>query len=634
MVVGCMAPGLSGGFILDDSENFSALARYLAGDLTWEGAVFGNQSGPLGRPLAMASFAIDATIFGLDPSAFLRTNLAIHLACAGLVYPLAYRLLAAPGRTSLGPLPWVALGVAFVWAALPIHVSVVLYAVQRMALLSGFFLLAALLAYVVGRQRLHEGRDGWKLAMFAAFPALTALAVLSKENGALAPLIAAAIEVGWFARASRPNETRVRTAFFGLFLVLPALLALIAVGIAPDRFFGAYETRSFTLSERLLTQPRVLWDYMRQILLPFGPGMGLIHDDYPKSISMTNPPATLLAILAWLVLLAGAWRARGASPRVLGGLLIFLAAHAMESTVLPLELYFEHRNYIASLGILIAAVGAGELVASRLAGTTDAFRRALGVTAIVLPMAFAGATFARASVWGDPDARMAQAIQTSPHSPRLRSQLAVAAAQSGDLEGALSHIHEATLGPSAPPERTLDLWRVLASCLATRSLDHTDILSRLADSRAPVVSLSEMVAFDALASRIETGQCAWPTAAQAESIGIAMLAFTRQRDTEHQAWRTRYGLARLIASQGRLDEAAAIAQAVWRDSAWNPGVGILVFQLNASREDLPACRRTLDQLRAHASPRDLALQRALVQFEAFVAETAAPRPDAAPGTTP
>jgi hypothetical protein len=113
-----------------------------------------------------------------------------------------------------------------------------------------------------------------------------------------------------------------------------------------------------------------------------------------------------------------------------------------------------------------------------------------------------------------------------------------------------------------------------------------------------------------------------------------MLAFTRQRDTEHQAWRTRYGLARLIASQGRLDEAAAIAQAVWRDSAWNPGVGILVFQLNASREDLPACRRTLDQLRAHASPRDLALQRALVQFEAFVAETAAPRPDAAPGTTP
>jgi hypothetical protein len=138
-----------------------------------------------------------------------------------------------------------------------------------------------------------------------------------------------------------------------------------------------------------------------------------------------------------------------------------------------------------------------------------------------------------------------------------------------------------------------------------------------------------MVSFEALAMRIEGAQCNWPSAAQAIVIGQAMLAHTRQSSTEHEVWRVRYFTARLLASTGDLDAAASLAERAWADSAWNAGVGILVFQLHASREDTVACRRTLDQLKATVGAGDRRGQEAIASFEAHVIDAesrgAAPR---------
>jgi hypothetical protein len=620
LVVLAYWPGLSGGFLLDDLENFSPIGRMVAGDLTWQGAVFGNRSGPLGRPLSMASFAADAHLFGLDSRAFLRTNLAIHLGCALLVFLLLRRLLALAPQATSGRIAWIALGLAFVWAVLPIHVSVVLYAVQRMALLSALFVFAALLVFVIARQRLRDGQPGWALPLFVGFPLLTALAMLSKENGALAPLIAGAIELAWFRKTRSLRERRYRSLFFGLFLGLPAVLALVGLVVAPERFLGGYEVRTFTLAERLLTQPRVLWDYVQHIVLPFGPAMGLIHDDYPKSTTLLSPLATLVAIVAWIAALALAWRLRSTAPAVLGGLLIFLTAHAMESTIFPLELYFEHRNYVAAVGVLIAVAGLVGAGHSRLGATTPAFRQALIAAALLMPLTFAAATFARAMVWGDPQARMTQALATSPHSPRLRAQLAIAVAEKGDLSGALEHIDSVASGPTAPPARTLDLWRIVSACFANESMEGDGALPNAIEAATPRIALTEMVSFEAIAQRVEGGQCAWPTPAQAIELGQAMLEATRQEKTTHEVWRVRYNVARLLASIGDLAAAAGVAEQAWSDSGWNGGVGVLVFQLHASLGDLAACRKTLEQLRAHSSPNDLALTKAIEQFAAFLAD--------------
>jgi hypothetical protein len=223
-------------------------------------------------------------------------------------------------------------------------------------------------------------------------------------------------------------------------------------------------------------------------------------------------------------------------------------------------------------------------------------------------------------VWGDPQVRMAQALATSPTSPRLRSQLAATVAETGDLAGALEHIEKAASGPAAPPARTLDLWRILSACLAKASLAETMVVETATAAATPRIALTEMVSFEALAQRIEGGQCAWPSAAQAIELGRAMLAHTRQPAAAHEVWRVRYNLARLLASTGDLGAAAALAQQAWADSRWNKGVGVLVFQLHASLGDLAACRATLERLRAHAGPDDLAMNKAIAQFEAFLAD--------------
>jgi len=627
IIVWAFLPGLSAGFQLDDGENFKALHRYLAGDITTSAVLTGNRSGPLGRPVAMASFLLDARLWGVDPVAFLRTNVVLHLLCAALVALVAARLLLR--QTDLGAGAAALAGIAFAlwWASLPIHASVVLYAVQRMAILSTLFVLAALACYVAGRVRIEQGRSGWFPLWFVLFPAFTLLAALSKENGVLAPALAAAIEIGWFRNRRTLVEHRRRLAFFGLFLVLPGLVAVAALVADPSIVMAGYAARDFTLAERLLTQPRILWDYVGQILLPFGPSMGLIHDDLQKSQSLLQPPATLLTLLAWLGVVAGAFAARRVAPGVLGGVLLFLAGHIVESTVLPLELYFEHRNYLPSAGVLVAVASLAIAAGKRLPTPTVAFARTGPILALAMLLTYAAATHARARVWGDPAVREAQAVAQNPHSPRLRARLAVAAASAGDLPGALEHIAMAASAPSPPSPRTLALLRLTAACLSDRPLPDPGPLEV---ARAPAqqrILLAEMAAFESLAQRTETRACRWPVAADALAVGYAMLEGSPQDATDHEMWRTRYNVARLLASQSDFGAAAREAQAAWEASAWNAGVGVLVFQLHATRGDLAASRATLQRLRETVGSGDLATMRAIGQFEAYVDSLATPSGD-------
>lgn len=618
LVLAVFWPGLSGGFLLDDFENFESLRRYLAGDVSWSSVVWGNASGPLGRPLSMLTFLADATRSGMDPAAFLFTNLVLHLGCGVLLALLIVRLLGVDPQFAGRNAVLVGCAIALLWSLLPLHVSVVLYAVQRMAILSAFFVFAALLVYVVGRERLSLGQKGWFGLMFVCFPLLTACAVLAKENGAVAPLMAGVIELAWYRRSRGALEARWRATFFVAFVLLPAIGVLSLLVANPAALLGGYEIRSFSLVERLLTQPRVLWEYVRHIVLPFGPAMGLIHDDFPKSTGLLQPITTLLAIAAWALAFVLAWRVRRTAPALLGGLGLFIAAHAVESTFLPLELYFEHRNYLAAPGILLACAAVGGLISARVAAPSAAFRRTLVAAAFALPLVFAVATFARASLWGDPPARMQQALDHSPSSPRLRSQLAVAAAEKGDLAGALAHIDAVAAGPASPPRRTLDLWRILSACLANQALGGDTLVAAIAAAELPRITLTEMVSFEALAKRVEDAACQWPSAGQAIMIGHAMLAQSRQSPSTHEVWRVRYFTARLIASTGDLDSAVALAEQSWADSAWNAGVGILVFQLHASRGDVVACRRTLEQLKVTVGDGDHRGQEAIARFESHV----------------
>ena len=224
------------------------------------------------------------------------------------------------------------------------------------------------------------------------------LGLLSKENAILLPLYLAVIEwCLWRQDAQRRRTTRRRRAatwFFAVTLLAPLLVGLALFAWQPGLLLDGYASRPFTLGERLLTEARVLWFYVGLVLLPTPARLGLYHDDIATSTGLLEPWTTLLALDGWLVVLMAALLLRRRAPAFTFGVLWFLAGHALESTVVPLEIAHEHRNYLPSFGLLFAAVYG----VARFARHTGN-RRVYAALGLAAALALGFGTFGRAASW-------------------------------------------------------------------------------------------------------------------------------------------------------------------------------------------------------------------------------------------
>lgn len=610
-------PGLAGPLVLDDHPNLEPVARWLAEQTSLHAAIFDNRSGPLGRPLAMASFVADASLFGFDPWHFKLTNVLVHFGTGLLVFLLLQRLL--PMDPSLGRhAHWLAPALALAWLLLPIQVSSVLYVVQRMALLAAFFMVASLLAFVVARAAIDRGQRWGHALLWIGVPMLTLLGAYSKENGVLALPLAAVIEWLYFRRG-RWSGPRSVTLFFVAFVALPGAIALGFLAWKPEFLLAGYITRDFTLAERLLTQPRVLWDYVGSIVVPVTPGLGLFNDDYPVSTGWLRPWTTVPAILAWLGLVVAAASVRGRHPAILAGVLFFLVGHAVESSAWPLEIHFEHRNYLPALGVLLAVSGLAVALLERLPSPSAAFRRAAPILGLLLLAVLAWGTHARAVSWSSLEAFFAQAERASPNSPRLQSFLAGLAADRGDLAASLDHIARMEQGLSPSLAVVAPLWRVLAHCL-TNQPQGPDLLDELERrAQGPIRSYAGVV-WESLSQRLEAGPCPGLDESRFARIVSTWVLDNPVDRTWHDSWRPRMNLGRFLASRGDIELAAEIIDEAWRDSAWNRGLGVLNFQLHASLGDERRCTEILEILERSRGTGDLVFDRALDQFRTALEE--------------
>jgi protein O-mannosyl-transferase len=328
----------------------------------WRIAALSSDAGLYYRPVAMLTFALNHVVFGAFSAIQLKaTNLAIHLLLGALLYFFVLALLQTPAlrahRPDAHPAQLVAVIAASLWLLHPIHVSTVLYAVQRMAQLSAVFTLAGLLVYTRYRLRWADrgAGPGELLAASIWLVLLGAFAVLSKENGALLPWLIAVVEVTLF-RGVWCGQSQRRVVVLGwCAFLLPLLLAAFIAIFSPEVFSGRFGGREFTLEQRLLTQGRVLWQYLAWLLVPNVLDMGFFQDDIPISRGLLSPLSTLLAVLAWagVIVACVLWHKR--YPLFAFACLFYLVAHSMESTVFPLEMAFEHRNYLPSMGLAVLA---------------------------------------------------------------------------------------------------------------------------------------------------------------------------------------------------------------------------------------------------------------------------------------
>jgi len=420
LVVLLFWPGVSGGFIFDDHHNIVTNNNIQIKDLStaslWQAAQ-GYSGGT--RQLAMLSFALNAYWAGIDPWAYKVTGLLVHAFNAVLVFFLALRLVAFSPRIAPRQQRMAALALALVWALHPIQVSSALYVVQRMETLCFTFLFVALLMYLQARGqqiRLGRSRPGLWLGILLA----ATLAALSKESAVLLPLFCLGLEASVLRFASaRPGQQRFWQVLYGVGCV-SGLLVFVFWALPHYYSAEAYVGRDFNTDERLLTQARVLWLYVQQMLLPLPHTLYFYYDDLAISTGLLQPISTLPAVLGWLVVLglAVCWRHR--FPLFALGTFWFFAAHFITSNLIGLELVFEHRNYFALFGILLICV---EVIA-RLPVRDGPTIKYVGVAVLVVGISFLGAV--RAATWGNILLLATDMSQANPNSARAGMDMGVA----------------------------------------------------------------------------------------------------------------------------------------------------------------------------------------------------------------
>lgn len=402
-------PGLNGIFLVDDIYNLNTLNRD-GGVSDWNAVlhfVFGNNSGMLGRPVSMLSFLIDDFAYPGSVISYRYTNLMIHCLVGVVAFLYMWTLLRASLVAERIALQVGLIGLGL-WLLLPLNVSTTLYIIQRMTQLSALFTLLGLVVFVYGRQIARKELVKGRLVAFFGLYGCAFLAVLSKENGALIFGLALITELSIAYSRKEKSDCYI----LGI-TILPIILGGLFFLYKWESITRS-SVRDFSTLERLMTESRIIWDYLKKIILPISGKMGLAQDDIIISRGFFTPITTAFSILAHLLLIGLAVYFRKKYIWLFFGVMGFYIGHLLESTVIPLELYFEHRNYLPSVFICFSLA---MLMWSRLGNTgIVVLCFLLAISALVLKQ--------RAEIWGNPKAQIYIWAQEHPDSVRARTMYA------------------------------------------------------------------------------------------------------------------------------------------------------------------------------------------------------------------
>ncbi len=440
----CYAGALQGPFVFDDLPEIveNPNIRRL-------GALFGSLEAwrhlPV-RVVGYATFAVNHGLGGLAPAGYHAVNVAIHVGCAMLVLVLVRLVFEtprmrssriAPQSTAIG---FVA-GVAFV--AHPLQTQGVTYVVQRFASLATLFYLGAAVAFTWWRLGVERGslsRRG-RMGGYALVLCLVVLAMRTKEVAFTAPIVLVLLEVaffGWPGRSALP-----RLVLLGATLAVIPLALVRADGPRATLLVdAAAATRVQTDMGRvdyLRTQVAVVGRYLQLLVLPAGQNLDY---DFPIVRSLLEPRAVAGAVaIAALLVAAGLswWAARRRIPPADPALLLvafgiawFFVALSVESGFIPIvDVIFEHRAYLPSIGLFMAGAAALGLVVHRFAPSRVAL---VAVSLGVLVAASESvATVRRNEVWSDPVRLWRDVVAKSPRKARPHHNLGAVLLQRGEL---------------------------------------------------------------------------------------------------------------------------------------------------------------------------------------------------------
>lgn len=429
---------LSGPFIFDDMPNIRdnphiRLTHLSLVDLTH---VIVKSRAP-NRPVANISFALNYYIHRYNVVGYHLVNILIHLSCGLLLYLLIKSTLCITGSGASSKYEqWIPLFTALLWMVHPLQTQSISYIVQRMNSMAAMFYILSLLLFIKFRMATTRGRK-WILLSGCILSGLLALG--TKENSATLPFFMFLYE--WFFFQKLSTDWLKRHAFTLTAIVITfTLMAGLYIGINQlEKIDLGYSLRDFTVSQRLLTELRVVIFYVSLLFWPQPSRLNLDHD-FSLSHSLFQPPTTgiCLVIILASIILAIYFAKR--EPLLSFCVIWFFGNLAIESSVIGLELVFEHRTYLPSmLAILLAVVVVFRVIKPQWLG--------IGLLCMAVTLGSIW-TFQRNQVWADDVALWRDCVKKSPQKARPYNNLAKALARQGNLNDATANYRIAlTLKP-------------------------------------------------------------------------------------------------------------------------------------------------------------------------------------------
>lgn len=601
LVVGiAYLPGLHGPVLLDDVPNLGPIVEWAQGESPLNPLLAERKSGPLGRPVALLSFMGNALTTGGLTWPMKLTNILLHLATGLALFGLLQQLLLRDARLS-SHARLLAFGTSALWLALPQHVVTVLYTVQRMTVLAALFSVLALWCYAIARERMDQ-HPGRAIVPLLGSGVLAVLAVLSKESALVFPLLLVIVEWAFYPPPEggrRPRLARLVALGAG---ILPITAAVAWLAWHPGIVLDAYGNRDFSIGERVLTQSRIVWEYAYSTFLPLSRTSNVYNDAYVLSTGVFDPPATALALLGWILVCLILWHLRR-HKTIVAGALLFLAGHALESTIFPLEMYFVHRNYLPSMGLALIALVLAYLLWQRAANRFHHPVRMAMLSGTTILLVISLSTASRAHLWGSEDRLLVHAEIHTPESLRLRTDRLRIALESGNFDTAQREIQTAYRAAPVSERRTVRMWDIFSHCRLAIPAPPGKVEALASEPAARITNYANIAMFQ-LRSSIMSGQCKEMDRATLAHIIADWAEHSPQSPNHRNVWEARAIAAVMYADAGQAATASELAKRAFIDSGNRFELGEFAFMLAMTTEDRHEANEIIEQLKKNANPND------------------------------
>ncbi|MEE8359476.1 MAG: tetratricopeptide repeat protein, partial [Candidatus Omnitrophota bacterium] len=354
------------------------------------------------RPLQMATYALDYSIWKLDPRGYHITNIILHILASLGVYWIT-SLLFKDKRLSLFT--------AALFAIHPIHVGAVSSIAGRADPLVAVFLLAAFALYI-------KNTGSWGIGRYLAIVSLYICALLSRENSLIFPLI---LLLYHYIFRVKPRKIELLTIS-----TIACMYAIIRFALFRTALLGSFGASTFL--ERAPGSLAALVDYIRLLFIPTR-----LHMIYGKSLFSWTDPVVIAGTVIFALLIVSTIKARGRDRLYTFGVLWFLITLLPQANLYPINAYMaEHWLYIPSIGFFLI-LGRALLYLYN--------KRGLAILAyisiFVLISFYSTITVKQNSYWKDPVIFYKKTLEYNPQSEWMYNNLGNALYARGEKDEAI-----------------------------------------------------------------------------------------------------------------------------------------------------------------------------------------------------